>query len=376
MDNPINKEIVEKIAKYIKTLYKIEFSDDTVGKIVIIPERIIYITDNKLLVVMINYTFTFQDEIIKSSIPYYISDAYTNYLRANLLFPFICINRDKDDTTYPNCMYSTAYGDDNKALIIKLNIFTNLNLLEYQANYIDNLPINLEYCSFITRIYKNKHRLPSVLRRVTNICNFIIAFHNLNILNYNIDNIEYYKPMDIEKNKTTPLEWLEVFNMNDNSNRKEMSQIKENDYRNKLLEHINILLKHINNLKLYTIEELIIRPNDDIDVMTKSEFNKYIATCTSKNSFNFNNILNYYNISRKIDLIIKNKLTNIKIQLAKKKTTNESYNIIKKIYVDKPKEDIDLYDIKDKITRSWKTVCYKYLKYKNKYLQLKKLTNN
>ena len=77
--------------------------------------------------IIVLYKFTYYDylsrEYIESTIPYYLSDGQTNNFRANMLFPFICIN-DPD-----NLKSGCAVNDiEPRGLVYKYHAIQNLNL--------------------------------------------------------------------------------------------------------------------------------------------------------------------------------------------------------------------------------------------------------
>ena len=76
------------------------------------------------------------DEIIEETeIPYYMSDAQTNKLRAGLIFPFLSFNNCNDKTpnklfNYPNTMCSSRQLNNLKFLVLFL-LLTPYSILAY-----------------------------------------------------------------------------------------------------------------------------------------------------------------------------------------------------------------------------------------------------
>lgn len=204
-----------RVRKYINNLFRI-----TIDEIVIDPYKIIILEDVKNIVIMYKFTYTslIAGESIECIIPYYISEAHTNYLRSNIIYPFICINRDAGDNTYPNCPRSTY--NLHKDVLFKLIVSNNILLNDYQKHNIDNVPIIQNYITNIKtyfeqfkKSYLNEH-LPSVLPRINNIVDFLVALTNYNIINYRKENIINYSPTNFNGD-----EWYERYNMNNNDNK-------------------------------------------------------------------------------------------------------------------------------------------------------------
>ena len=220
----------------------------------------------------------------ETEIFYYISDGYTNGLRANILYPFWCLN-DKTGLG-KDCPFTTGIISDWG--LFKLAIFKNLDLkiidkvvfdktVEHFKEIIKNMDMGMlveEYPALrqfykppintlngLLKIYPDKKRIVniivdklvknelqslsdsgnyrgqihtidssnpsmdfmtvgirSVLRRVQNMLDFLIAFINENITNFDERNIDKYRPN--YKNQT------EKYNM-------EIAGNPDDDYSNK-----------------------------------------------------------------------------------------------------------------------------------------------
>ena len=209
-----------RVKKYINNLFRITITNTT-DEIIINPIKIIILEDMQNIVIMYKFTCTNSDtrETIESIIPYYISDSHTNYLRSNIIYPFICINRDPSDNTYPNCPKTTYKL--NKDILFKLNVSNNISLNDYQTHNIDNDPTIQTYLTELKTYlaqfkvsYLSEH-LPSILPRINNIVDFLVALTNQNIINYRKENIINYSPTNFNGN-----EWYERYNMNNNDNKK------------------------------------------------------------------------------------------------------------------------------------------------------------
>ena len=99
----------------------------------------------------------------KANIPYYISDGQTNHLRANMIFPFICINEVNKGRDV--CPYSDKWA---WGLLYKYNKCTNLEFkkfpnTDYRYDYNDK------------EAGKYSIELESVMPRLTNLLDFILS---------------------------------------------------------------------------------------------------------------------------------------------------------------------------------------------------------
>ena len=392
-----NEEMISKIRKYINSLYSVELYDEEIGKIMMSPNEIICLVDAsasmQYVVIMYSIIFTHGNEIIKAEIPYYISDGHTNQLRANMIFPFICFN-NKDHDIFPNCFDVPIYGEK---LVIKLSTYSNLDLSKYQSENIDSgFKLNKD----------NSHKgLQSVLARVPNIIDFLLAVNNTNIINYTNYDIKCFRP------QIPTDQWYDKYNMEYCANPLDEKIIKSrlklfnNElYRTTLLLEMNKLRNIFKDINLYKSMKIPINNNDYFIVMNKQQFNERIAICIGKDNFNLDNILNYQKISIKADLILKKKIDKMNEQitklsdealerergktiestLSKEEITklSNNFSLLNKLIIKSPVPRDNKEALFERINEGWGTPakpikCHnKYLKYKIKYLKLKNMYKN
>ena len=117
-------------------------------------------------------------EII-SKIPYYLSDGTTNNFRANMLYPFICINDvDNQDS---GCMRKKEKKDNVYGFIYKYQAIVNLDFTKLTTWINTNLVSQFKPCNDAINFIKYvipptiNTGVSSVLSRLTNILDFFIA---------------------------------------------------------------------------------------------------------------------------------------------------------------------------------------------------------
>jgi len=148
-------------------------------------------------VVLYNLSYRNELEKINSIVPYYISDGLTNNFRANMLYPFICVNEldNRDSGCATN--HTAAHG-----LLFKYAVIKNLNS-RYIYTWINN---QIKERFGQRGIDFLKHELPtcsrdytegvsSVLLRIENLLDFFIAMCSERIMNnYPILSYRPYEP--------------------------------------------------------------------------------------------------------------------------------------------------------------------------------------
>jgi hypothetical protein len=323
---------------------------------------------------MINNT---NKEIIESNIPYYISNGHTNKLRANLLFPFICFNEE-------NSKYECPYHNNNKLAnggLFKYDFIRILDMESINNSIKSKIPAN-KLKLLIDRSKEEIIGLSSVITRITNILDFLICINNKNVINYEEKNIKYYHI---------------IYETNE-----ELNMTKETEYRDDAEDLykkniLSFLKKYIINIKKLPFfkSELINILIEKENIVTKSYFNKFLNSpqICKYHSINIQselNVLNFTNISLNLGTEIKNKL-HFLFETAKSKLEKNNINLLFLFENEKSKMEREMNNFiedfillfkdhievhKDKIMSriisSWDARCYKkYLKYKQKYLQLK-----
>jgi hypothetical protein len=219
----------------------------------------------------------------------------------------------------------------------------------------------------------------SVLSRITNYLDFIIACVNPNIINFDVKNINKYKPnrrpgfennmnvdgyddnIDDKLSGSTSISFLTAENILDTSHN------VINLFRTNLLTQLQTLIKDIIDLNLITYKFVNLTP----ERITCRELNKtHLKTCTGIDG-KFSemleeNIKSYITISVSLSEIIRKKLTI--------NTTSKAENL-KQLFINNTVRKIPegTKYIENIFSEThWNAECkLKYLKYKKKYLQLK-----
>lgn len=131
---------------------------------------------------------------LKTTIPYYVSNGITNKLRANLLYPFMCYSNMSDAQVCP--FNVNVKGNPFSPVLIKYNVVESINinvverkLLEnfeslardpdFEASFVGQLTNIINYQSY-------RNDLVSVLKRLTNLVDFIICI--------SCDSVQNFKP--------------------------------------------------------------------------------------------------------------------------------------------------------------------------------------
>jgi hypothetical protein len=202
-------------------------------------------------VVLYNLTLDIKGDKVKSYnsiIPYYLSNGHTNKLRANMLYPFICFNQP--DILPTKCPSNSHFKNPNKLIpggLYKYQLSKNLTFdeINIEAKIIRRTPNDL-------RRWQNKITgIASVLPRITNLVDFIIAIHSEKIINFSddhhsddydkyyiagsryTDDIKKYRP-----NKYYPLDFDAEPNNEEN--------INDDEYRNQLIIFFYNMIKNFN----------------------------------------------------------------------------------------------------------------------------------
>lgn len=377
----------------------INFGHETINAI---PTSAYHITDIPLttrLVVLYNliYTNTHTGENINSIIPYYISDGHTNNFRANMLFPFICIN----DPTNPSsgCAKNTLI---TRGLLYKYNVIKNLNS-EFIYRWInDSIVTNYgdDGRDFLSNILPGSSKMysegvSSVLLRIENLLDFFIALFSERIIN--VYPLEQYRPnirdlpdpFNFGKNTCGRNETRELIHIYDFYRSQLLVFLR--DYFNKFVMEYKIIAYEFRELPLtpITLEEF-----NNIPQVKICTFPIDPETLTLINDAHRENTQNYIEISNKLIGMIRPMITlhtdretfftifkDVPPEHRDQFITNYAKFFHKFSFFIKDSE-IMPHTALDRIIAGWGASCQnggyheKYIKYKLKYLNLKNTSIN
>ena len=379
------------------------------------PYEYIYIDDESRRVVFYRIRYidaTNAHNNIVVEIPYYISDGHTNHFRANMAYPFICF---KDPVSHESC----PYQDASKSNILidrglyKLNIGTNFNNRKIsdwiEAQIVDKIDIvsvdsitSGDYVTFNTYAPNARVGIRSVLPRITNIVDYLITISSPAIVD--VTDIRNYRPV------FTPGRFYDMGFRDDISNRANYglsveitpeqftSFLRVSDlYRQKLLIALNDQITNLQN-GIITLDDIELVPS----LLTMQQFNTTLAICSRlpKNPFNrisnyhIENIGNYSIISHRLyDNFITycdTQIVAISVIVATPAETERKrfLQTFRAMFPSLPPavpvpgrvylkyNGATLNDLLPNNIAGWNAKCQKkYLKYKQKYLALKKKLN-
>jgi hypothetical protein len=449
VDTSILKNMLKPATIYNEKFQKISIShdtteDSTVIELVPIKYYICETPNSEIRAVLYKLYYekmNYKDyrDITKTSeeteIFYYISDGNTNSLRANMLYPFWCLNDRQSEGE--DCPYT--YRSISDWGLFKLAIFKNLDLKiidkivfdktvedvrkiiknmdirnfyyrfsilesvfkdiyktgittfnkllnvdptktrivdlildEIVKNELENLCYNGNYSQSVSVIDSNNPSMGmmttgirSVLRRVQNILDLLISFINENIINFDERNIDKYRP-----NYNMPREKynMEIPGDFDSEHPKRpIFNIENSEYniveifRKNLLNELKKIVSGIIDSGVVVCQEIALEPL----MIDGSTFNKELKICTGsegKYEEYFENKMKIYeNISKNIHDIFLQKICLMNLQILKPLITNfEVFKLSDTTY-------------SESIYVPQHSKCkQKYLKYKTKYLELKK----
>jgi hypothetical protein len=345
------------------------------------PIKVILTIDEKHYFLVIMYELKMTNRItniiIKTEIPYYVSDGHTNELRANLLFPFMCFNESLSQYSCPFSQGKIL----SKGGLFKYSILQNIDLDEYHKNIQELLKTQIPI--------DNNKGITSVLPRIVNLLDLFICLNNKNLINYNEGKLNHYYPIRDKKLKVRSKLSLD---MTKEDNLTFFKFGAEDDYRELLLPVLQNLIINFQKLPFFKSEIVDITLTTD-NIVTKPYFNSFIIKnpiCKGPkiNDDSRRNIDIYSEISLQFGQQFKKCLNEIKKEL----DTIDEMNIINRYEkgypIKKPypiefemliNEVLDL--IKDKPSKKniinqlnmWNINCNykKYKKYKMKYIALK-----
>jgi hypothetical protein len=256
------------------------------------------ITDSKVVIYQIDYVELTSGKTASAIIPYYISDGHTNNLRANMLYPFMSYNM--------NGNLNSPYLAGNDGLLFKYNIGTNID-----TNSIETW-VRSEFVNFYNTHGHNgqavlqsldaggqNHRVgvTSVLRRLTNLLDYLISILSPAVLTFRTRDIRCYRPI------FDPAQQANKYNMElcDLS-----SPANEHDlYKEKILIALRDQIDHLIRYRLFTTEDIALVETP----ISRVNFNNTISICTNA-AYN-QNVSNYVNISVKLHRNIKAYVTQL-----------------------------------------------------------------
>jgi hypothetical protein len=336
-----------------------------------------------IIVVIYNIKYIRDHMIHESNIPYYLSNGYTNHFRANLLLPFYSFNLNSDNS----CPQTDRYGN---GVLLKTTLITNIDMKDFNRHIIkklgDHIYGELKDLTKTNEIIKgmqdrsnlNTIDLFSVLSRVGNLLDYLISINSEMLKNTTIRE-NNFRPVIINSrddkfNMYNPM----VINNSIDSTGKNISNYpngaiirKEDDiFRKYLIDSLRYQLNKFIELNLIEVSmvELSIIQSTDL------EFNDWVHLCQDKN-IDTNKIINYdtyANISRELGINFKLKLEG----LIKSGTIDHNNLSFANAYLHNFLAVPRIISVEENI-KGWNASCKKkYLKYKMKYLNLKKSLKN
>jgi len=238
---------------------------------IIEPKQLFYVYSNEKLfkiVVMFNISMITDDNIISCNIPYYMSDGHTNYFRANMLYPFNLFNNIKNPWTHSyveNMLIKTSLVKN-----INMELFNEYILNETRKNLIELEKTSEEADELITKIKNSEMRLISILSRINNLLDFLIAINVELIINDEIIDNNIFRPNYIEGIER----YIGINEIAKYSNRKDIG-IEDDLFRKHLYLFLNSYAKKFIEASLYTLEKIILEPQD-ISII---DFNNMLNFC-------------------------------------------------------------------------------------------------
>lgn len=257
---------------------------------------------------------TYEQEIIESIIPYYLSNGYTNNFRANLLLPFYNFNLKNNNS----CPQTDVYGEGT---LLKISLVDNIKMKDFSTYLIKQVrnKINSEIQNSIKtdKIIKNMIirsndftiDVLSVLIRMTNLLDYLIAI-NSEMLNQSQFTTKSFRPVNIYRGD-------DVFNMynptiiNDElvyPNGKQM-YLEDDIFRENLVSSLRHQLNMFKKLNLIDVEFFEL----NINLITQNDFNNRLHLCRGDtiSDVDLINYENYKNISIELGQNFYDKLKNI-----------------------------------------------------------------
>ena len=345
--------------------YTIKIHSETVGSVIMTPERFYKISDHDVkYVVMYNLKFIINDKEIKANIPYYISNGATNKLRANMLYPFMCYSSINEASNCPYNVNRRSSGNPYTSVLLKYNSPGNINIDKLEEELLHTFlgiysNLNDEKEQISSKI-RNKHQqgndLISVLQRITNLLDFIICISNevFKDFNYlteqnNIDNGKY-RPLSIDQKAKHDYTDLSVFGQETIYN---ITQHKTDNSSSPFNNHFRLVILTILNkyYKLF-VDNTIIHLEPVVlqsEILTVEMFNKIVNICDKETAKS--NMQNYKIISNRIITVITDKIDS-------DHTISEQDKMILKSLIFKTiTSEVNDDNIYDELLKNWNSYC-------------------
>jgi len=242
-------------------------------------------TDSKVIMYQIKYLNKRSQETSEAVIPYYISDGFTNHLRANMVYPFMSFNI--------RASHASPYSDIQvEGLLFKYNIGKNINVksIEHWVRYNfvkiyneSGIDGNSILRSLDAESNENREGVTSVLGRLSNLLDYFISIISSDISSYNIRDIRCYRPIydkDQMHNKYN-INYCEPLTP---KNEKDL-------YKSFILQALKDQIDHLLNCQLFVVDNIMLVQTQ----ITRNIFNERLSICT--NQLYHQNVANYVNIS-------------------------------------------------------------------------------
>ena len=314
-------------------------------------------------VVVYKFKYLYDDGKIKeSTIPYYVSDGYTNDLRVNMLYPFMSFNiLNNNDSPYTSheALYKKngllfKYQIGTNIQINKINDRINYNFKNYYSKNLSRDSIH----KLLGDIHTDSNGLRSIFNRLENLLDYIIGISSCDIHDNDDDDekIKSYRPLTNNMDNDS-----RIIN-NDDKIKYNMKIINDT----KIIDHYDIYRKYIVNeiresnnwfkkSKLFKFELTKVT----IENCTRSEFNSTMHICSN---YNYNiNVNKYVDISLKFHLNIKTYIKQLSNISNLDDTMKNEYKLLHDFYsllydITIINYDV-LYNALKKTREHWKTIC-------------------
>lgn len=207
----------------------------------------------KRFVIIYEITHTLNNEIKSCEIPFYISDARTNFLRMNLLLPLICIAENKKNSSISESKSCPILQSDNLStgLVYKTILFKNLNLQTLHTEILDFIqrendiiptPISTNTQIRLNKLHKSPKGIFSVLKRLETLLPFLIAIASFRL------NMQYLIPLSLLEKKKFSYPFAEKEDKLSNYN--EFIENFDNNVNNYKIQH-KYFMKAFRRIKLH-----------------------------------------------------------------------------------------------------------------------------
>lgn len=299
---------------------KITVNLETRGTIILTPKRFYRMSDHQIKYVII-YSLKFinnNPEIaeIESEIPYYISNGETNKLRANMLYPFMCYSSIENAVYCPYDIERSRRRNQSvyRGILLKYNTFENINLEKLEegllSTFLGIYPELIEEELYLRRKlarHGGDHGLISILKRITNLVDFIICITSNEIRKFdykteqpNIDNGKY-RPLSEIQNES--VDYIDMSILGKNINADDPTGSFDNHFRLVILTILNRYYKlfvdnHILDIEMVAFEEP--------EIITVEMFNTMINICNKEASKH--NMKKYAIVSNQLSDLIFHKI--------------------------------------------------------------------